>query len=87
MPSWRDTSREALIKSVRVEPVETQPSQTKGFDKLSPNGRYLFSVSLDASQLTEVRIPIDPECRETCGSCAAGDEVAEGALILPLETT
>jgi hypothetical protein len=47
----------------------------------------LFSVSLDASQLTEVRIPIYPEGRETCGSCAAGDEVAEGALILPLETT
>jgi len=39
------------------------------------------------SKLTEVRIPIYPEGRETCGSCAAGDEVAEGALILLLETT
>jgi hypothetical protein len=37
---------ETLIKSVRVEPVETQNSQIKGFDKLSPNGNYLFSVSL-----------------------------------------
>jgi hypothetical protein len=30
--------RETLIKPVRVELVETQASQLKGFDKLSPNG-------------------------------------------------
>jgi hypothetical protein len=48
------TSRDALIKSGRVEPfdfaqespVETQASRIKGFDKLSPNGSYLFSISL-----------------------------------------
>jgi hypothetical protein len=34
-----------LKKSVRVEPVETQAIRIKGFDKLSPNGRYLLSVS------------------------------------------
>jgi len=39
------TFKEILIKSVCVEPVETQASQLKGFDKLSPNGSYLFSVS------------------------------------------
>jgi hypothetical protein len=41
-------SREALIKSVRVEPVETQASQFSDFDKLSPNGGYLFGVFLVA---------------------------------------
>ena len=34
-------SSEALIKSVRVEPVETQAICVKGFDKLSPNGEML----------------------------------------------
>lgn len=37
---------ETLIVSVRVEPVETRSSGIKGFDRLSPNGRYLLSVSL-----------------------------------------
>lgn len=40
----------ALIKSVRVEPVETQASRIKGFDELSPNGRHLFSISLMATE-------------------------------------
>ena len=39
--------RETMIKSVRVELVETRVRQIKGFDKLSPNGGAFFSVSLD----------------------------------------
>jgi len=34
-----------MIKSVRVELVETQAIQIKGFDKLSPNGSYSFNLS------------------------------------------
>ena len=37
---------ETLIKSVRIELVEMRAWRTKGFDKLSPNGGHLFSVSL-----------------------------------------
>lgn len=33
--------------------------------------------------LIEVRIPIYPECWETCGSCAAGDVVIEEVLVKP----
>jgi hypothetical protein len=45
---------EILIKSVRIEPVEMLARKINGFDKpvlsevegLSPNGEYLFGVSL-----------------------------------------
>jgi pyruvate/2-oxoglutarate dehydrogenase complex dihydrolipoamide acyltransferase (E2) component len=35
------------------------------------------------SKLVEVRIPIYPECWETCGSCAQGDVVVEEVLVKP----
>ena len=50
--------KEALIKSVRVEPVETQASRIKGFDKLCPNSSYLFSISLTLSAADRLRQPL-----------------------------
>lgn len=38
------------------------------------------------SKLVEVRIPIYPECWETCGSCAQGDISVEEVLVKPGET-
>jgi pyruvate/2-oxoglutarate dehydrogenase complex dihydrolipoamide acyltransferase (E2) component len=35
------------------------------------------------SKLIEIRIPIYPECWETCGSCAAGNVVIEEVLVKP----
>ena len=35
------------------------------------------------SPLREIRIPIYPECWETCGSCAQGDVVVEEVLVKP----
>jgi len=35
------------------------------------------------SKLVEVRIPIYPDCWETCGSCAQGDVVIEEVLVKP----
>lgn len=35
------------------------------------------------SKLIEVRIPIYPDCWETCGSCAQGDVVVEEVLVKP----
>jgi pyruvate/2-oxoglutarate dehydrogenase complex dihydrolipoamide acyltransferase (E2) component len=35
------------------------------------------------SKLVEVRIPIYPDCWETCGSCAQGDVVVEEVLVKP----
>lgn len=35
------------------------------------------------SKLVEIRIPIYPECWETCGSCAQGDVVIEEVLVKP----
>jgi pyruvate/2-oxoglutarate dehydrogenase complex dihydrolipoamide acyltransferase (E2) component len=34
-------------------------------------------------KLVEVRIPIYPECWETCGSCAQGEVVIEEVLVKP----
>lgn len=34
-------------------------------------------------KLVEVRIPIYPECWDTCGSCAQGDVVVEEVLVKP----
>jgi pyruvate/2-oxoglutarate dehydrogenase complex dihydrolipoamide acyltransferase (E2) component len=34
-------------------------------------------------RIVEVRIPIYPECWETCGSCAQGDVVVEEVLVKP----
>lgn len=34
-------------------------------------------------KLVEIRIPIYPECWETCGSCAQGDVVIEEVLVKP----
>jgi pyruvate/2-oxoglutarate dehydrogenase complex dihydrolipoamide acyltransferase (E2) component len=33
--------------------------------------------------LVEVRIPLYPQCWDTCGSCAAGDVVIEEVLVKP----
>lgn len=33
--------------------------------------------------LVEVRIPIYPDCWETCGSCAQGEVVVEEVLVKP----
>ena len=35
------------------------------------------------SKLVEVRIPIYPECWDTCGSCAQGNVVVEEVLVKP----
>ena len=35
------------------------------------------------SKLVEVRIPIYPDCWETCGSCAQGDVTVEDVLVAP----
>ncbi|MCX7162445.1 MAG: biotin/lipoyl-containing protein [Betaproteobacteria bacterium] len=35
------------------------------------------------SRLIEIRIPIYPDCWETCGSCAAGAVVIEEVLVKP----
>ena len=35
------------------------------------------------SKLVEVRIPIYPECWDTCGSCAQGNVVVEDVLVKP----
>ena len=35
------------------------------------------------SRLVEIRIPIYPDCWETCGSCAAGNVVIEEVLVKP----
>ena len=35
------------------------------------------------SKIVEVRIPIYPDCWETCGSCAQGDVVVEEVLVKP----
>jgi len=35
------------------------------------------------SRLVEIRVPIYPECWETCGSCAAGNVVIEEVLVKP----
>ena len=34
-------------------------------------------------KLVEIRIPIYPECWETCGSCAQGEVVIEEVLVKP----
>lgn len=34
-------------------------------------------------KLVEVRIPIYPECWETCGSCAQGDITVDEVLVKP----
>jgi len=34
-------------------------------------------------KVVEVRIPIYPECWDTCGSCAQGDVVVEEVLVQP----
>ena len=39
--------KEMPNKSVRIESVEMHARNTKGFDRLSPNGGYLFSTSLN----------------------------------------
>ena len=36
--------------------------------------------------LREVRIPLYPDCWETCGSCAQGDISVEEVLVKPGET-
>ncbi len=33
------------------------------------------------SKLIEIRVPIYPECWETCGSCAQGDVMVEEVLV------
>lgn len=35
------------------------------------------------SRLVEIRVPIYPECWETCGSCAQGEVVIEEVLVKP----
>ena len=35
------------------------------------------------ARLVEVRIPIYPDCWETCGSCAQGDVTVEDVLVAP----
>jgi len=35
------------------------------------------------AKLIEVRIPIYPDCWETCGSCAQGDVTVEEVLVKP----
>ncbi len=35
------------------------------------------------SRLIEIRIPIYPDCWETCGSCAQGEVVIEEVLVKP----
>lgn len=38
------------------------------------------------SRRVELRIPIYPECWETCGSCAQGDVTVEEVLVKPGDT-
>ena len=37
-------------------------------------------------KIVEVRIPIYPECWDTCGNCAQGDVVVEEVLVNPGDT-
>ena len=35
------------------------------------------------TRLIEIRVPLYPDCWETCGNCAAGDVVIEEVLVKP----
>jgi hypothetical protein len=57
---------EALNKSVRIEPVEMQSSQVKGFDRLSPNWFGIMTIVIMADH--RIVIPAKAGIQERTGA-------------------